>query len=270
MGSKKKLKVNQELNNLLQEISGLVPSVKGENLAKSGTAVNVKPAPARKKQFTPKVKETFLTLIKERDRAKKRLDEIKVLKKEVEEDRDRVEDRITKVVESYGVPLQGEDAKDKVLFVDPFKAHLVWTERAGTIDTEAVASVFPELLDPEVESVNLSLLMQVLSTYEVPESSKVFVQKFRLFVQQLERSTGQTLIEKRDDRLLNMEQYEEYKRVGKISGHQLKSFESESGSHALRIHKLAKGSRCSQCGGDVPKRKLKEQKSVCRRCGHSE
>lgn len=270
MASKKKaLKKNPDLSRLLAEVSGLNPSSQGENLSKTGVSAPPQVAAPRPKRFTEVQQDNFVNLIKSRDKIKKRILEVQLVKKDLDSNRDRIEERITKMVSDYGVPVV-DAPQNKILFAEPFKAELVWTERGGVIDSEKVAQAFPELLSPTEEVVNLTMLENLLESYEVPESSKVFVEKFKAFLKQLEKSTGQSLVEKKDDRLLDMELYDSYKQSGKISPQQVKAFESESGSHSLRIHKLGDGLRCSQCGQTMPKRKVPESQATCRRCGHTE
>lgn len=263
MASKKQLA--PEVQAALDEINGLKPSRRGPNFAKTGESVEVKILrPTKVKRATGKTKALFNELAKEREQAVEKMDQAKETKK-------RVEERLHKMVLAYGRPqIDPGKAKDLIFYADPFKGELSWSRDGGAIDTEKVAEKFPELIDPALETLNLSQLEAVLQTYEVPESTKALVTKFRAIVMQLQKATELPLIEMKDDRLLDIEKYEQYKQNGKITPKQVEDFESNEGHYSLRVHKLSKASRCSSCGHPRPKRSVNVQKHTCTRCGQTE
>lgn len=260
---KKRLAKNPELDALLREIGGM-PSDKAENRSKTGgPGITPIPAAARTRRLTDSVRDSFKTLCKHRQQRKA---QIKNLREEVKKD----ETAILNIAQKYGRSMTEPRGKDLVLFVAPFKAQLVWRDTAGAVDTEAVAQHFPELIENGDEMVDLGRLQAVLETYEVPEATRAFVSKFKAIVQQLEKATGEKIIEAKHEGLLNLERYEEFKRDGKISAALAEKFEAREGNYALRIDKLTNDPRCSACGHNLPKRLVKGKRHTCTRCGHSE
>lgn len=282
MSNKKKL--TKDVIHELEKIpgSGLKPSAKGPHHSK-GESVDVKVLRETKaKRLTHSQKENFVRLAKERQTAISTIVDLK-------EDISRCESRLKQMTETYGVKdIRAGATKDLLLYVplrdigqrwtDPkkgvvegVKGELIWNERSGAIHTEKIEEVFPELIDDGIETVNLSHLMKVIENYEVPASTKSLINSFSKIVAQLEKATGQTLIDKKDDKLLNIEMYEQYKQSGKISKAQVAEFEQTVGHYSFKIDNLVPANlRCGQCGWPKPKTALKNQKHTCSRCGKTE
>lgn len=262
MGAPKKLlKKNPELEALIREVEGH-PSNHPKFQAKTGGAIKPQPVTEKPKALTPKLKKDFKALCKERV-------DLAALIESHKERLSSVNANITKITNTYGRPLL-EARKDRVVYTEPYKAHLVWNDRAGAIESDEVAKVFPELMDPGFEKVDLTKLAEVIETFQVDPSVKELVRKFRAIVLQLEKSAETTLVDKEDSGLLNMEKYREYRENGKFTPEMLEKFEQTEGNYSLRIDKLSERPRFSCCGNPKPKRTVEGAKVGCPRCGHSE
>lgn len=263
MGNKKPLA--PEVKAALDDINGLVPSRKRENLSKTGKASAIEVVrPVKPKRVTAKTKALFNDLARDREKAFAQM-------KTAQETKKRAEDRMHKLVLTYGRNQINEGKeKDLILYANPFKGELAWNISGGAIDTEKVAEKYPELISPAVETLNLTQLDELIKSYDVPESTKALVQKFRSIVAQLQKATETPLINMQDDRLLDIEAYRAYKESGKITPSQVEKFESHEGHYSLKIHKLTDASRCSGCGHKRPKRLVNSKAHTCTRCGQTE
>ena len=258
---KSKKRIDPVVADLLKEISGHKPSHKGENPAKTGVSHDVQVTRGVKpKRATKVTRDLFAKLSTSYVNKQVQVEELSA---EIKMEKTR----LTEMVETYGTGFLKK--KNIVFLAEPWKGLLIWRKQAGAIQTEKVAAYFPELIDSGTETVNLTELEKVLSEH-ADENTKQFMKKMRAIVSRLEKVSGQTLIEKKDDGLLDMNRYEEYKRLEKVSLEQVKEFESEEGYYALKIDKTPQGPKCSVCGHKRPKRVKTGEKCTCTECGQTE
>jgi ribosomal protein L37AE/L43A len=219
----------------------------------------------RKKLKDPKVDRDVKAFLREVLKSHINLqEEVKRIETELKDKRKR----LAQWVAEYGVSTL-KHKEDKIVYLEPYKAHVVAKNDAGDINEQLIQAKFPELFGNS-ESIDLNQLDHA-ARKTGNQAVALHVQGLLAQIRALESVSGLKIIKCDAEGLMDMEKYEEYKKSGRITEEMVKRFETEGTvtTYLKAVEALGKDPhRCTVCGEVKPKRKVNGHDQACPRCGH--
>ena len=251
---------NKALKQILDEVAG----IKLDGSSK----VPEKVRPKRGTKMNSNQRDAFVELCKKDQTLMAKLAKLK-------EDRERVRERLTEIVDLRGRGLV-KRPDDRIVFVAPYKAAIQAKSEIGSVDAE---KMFPwaeknapqMILSETINRVDFHKLDTELKALEMetPGAGDQVRKAMELILKVAKKVEG--AVEADTLRHLDLAVYMDMKAADQIPHAVIKNAEVAITSYsALRVDKLTGEHLCEACGAAKPKRALKDKKFICGQCGYTE
>jgi hypothetical protein len=261
-----------ELDELLSEVDPrFQKKLKREKIIReSGESSN--PVPRPRKKIDQKEKDAFVQLCF-------RKAQLDLEVKKVQEEGNRVKDRISKVTELRGKSV-GKDkifyAEGKVLIPGGKKFKMMCGKamlkfkQTGDIDAEKIMEWArdnaPDMIQVEAaKTLNVVALEAHIQNKKAPS----YLADALKTLMDYGKKNPDILHEVYEENL-DLAAYRDAKAAKKIPDFLIQAAENESGHYSLNSWLLDQGPRCPDCGTPKPKRQKQGVKFICKTCGHQE